>query len=140
MFILLSGCTLPADIQPMQLKSFVSDGCSLFPDGTPKEPKKWCHCCYTHDIGYWKGGTRQQRKNTDLELQQCVHDIDKTLAKSMFSGVRAFGGPYFPTTYRWGYGWPYIRGYKPRSEQEDATIEEKWKEYSQSGQIPFCKQ
>jgi hypothetical protein len=36
----------------------------------------------------------------------------------MLAGVRVGGSPYFPTTYRWGYGWPYPRGYKPLSEEE----------------------
>ncbi|MFC1664881.1 FAD-binding oxidoreductase [Pseudomonadota bacterium] len=135
----LSACNLPGSIQPKQLKSFESDGCSLFPDGTPKEPKKWCDCCYAHDISYWKGGTRQQRLTADQELRQCVQSINKSLSKSMYGGVRTFGGPYFPTTYRWGFGWPYFRGYKPRSKQEDMEIQRKWNEYLQGGKVPFCK-
>jgi len=138
--VLVSGCTAPNDIQPSQLKSFNSDGCSWFPDGTPEQPRKWCHCCYAHDIRYWKGGTREQRKLADLELRQCVQVVDNRLAKSMYGGVRAFGGPFFPTSYRWGFGWPYLRGYKTRSEQENISIENKWKAYLQSGSTPFCKQ
>ena len=135
----LSACSLPGDIQPKQLKSFQSDGCSLFPDGTPKEPGKWCDCCYAHDISYWKGGTREQRLNADQELRQCVLKFDQTLSDSMYGGVRAFGGPYFPTSYRWGFGWPYFRGYLARSQPEEVEIQLKWDEYLHSGKVPFCR-
>jgi hypothetical protein len=40
---------------------------------------------------------------------------NKILADTMYAGVRAGGGPYYFTTYRWGYGWPYGREYKPLS-------------------------
>jgi len=27
----------------------------------------------------------------------------------MFVGVRVGGTPYLPISFRWGYGWPYLR-------------------------------
>ena len=36
----------------------------------------------------------------------------------MYLGVRAGGSPYWPASYRWGYGWPYGRGYRPLTEDE----------------------
>lgn len=36
------------------------------------------------------------------------------------------GGPYYITSYRWGYGWPYGRGYTPLSapERDALAVEE----------------
>ena len=36
----------------------------------------------------------------------------------MLAGVRVGGSPYFPTSFRWGYGWPYPRWYRTLSESE----------------------
>jgi hypothetical protein len=34
-----------------------------------------------------------------------------------------FGGtPYLPTTFRWGYGWPFPRGYKVLTKEEKLKI------------------
>jgi hypothetical protein len=30
----------------------------------------------------------------------------------MLAGVRIGGTPYLPTRFRWGYGWPWPRGYR----------------------------
>ena len=36
----------------------------------------------------------------------------------MLGGVRVGGSPYWPTQFRWGYGWPYPRGYQALSPDE----------------------
>ncbi|MGD8595188.1 MAG: hypothetical protein PVF82_20340, partial [Gammaproteobacteria bacterium] len=91
-----------------ELKPFTSDGCSSFPDGTMKQQSLWLSCCVKHDLSYWKGGTYQERLEADLSLEQCVADIgEPNVAKLMLAGVRVGGSPYWPTTYRWGYGWSY---------------------------------
>lgn len=41
----------------------------------------------------------------------------------MKAGVRIGGSPYFPTPFRWGYGWAYSRGYAPLTELELKTVE-----------------
>ena len=43
----------------------------------------------------------------------------------MLTGVRIGGSPYFPTSYRWGYGWPYPRGYQDLSEDELIDVSKK---------------
>jgi hypothetical protein len=48
---------------------------------------------------------------------------DAALAQTMLAGVRAGGGPYFVTPYRWGYGWPYGRMYQPLDAQEAAQAD-----------------
>jgi len=101
------------------LRPFVSDGCSMFFDGTPAQRDLWRQCCYAHDTAYWRGGTREERTAADRELRSCVDQAeDEALADLMYLGVRAGGSPCWPTPYRWGYGWPYGRGYRALSEAE----------------------
>lgn len=101
------------------LKPFTSDGCSVFPDGTPKQQDLWLNCCIRHDLAYWKGGTFEQRQQADNQLKVCVNDLGMPeIARLMHTGVRIGGTPWLPTGYRWGYGWPYLRGYKPLDKKE----------------------
>jgi len=39
------------------------------------------------------------------------------------AGVRVGGSPFFPTSFRWGYGWPYPRFYGDLSFDERRQIE-----------------
>ncbi|HED34221.1 MAG TPA: hypothetical protein ENJ08_08430 [Gammaproteobacteria bacterium] len=101
------------------LKPFVSDGCSSFPDGTLKQKTLWLQCCIEHDKSYWLGGTYEQKLQADDELKACVAKVGgATLAQVMHRGVRVGGAPWLPTTFRWGYGWPYPRGYKKLTKEE----------------------
>lgn len=94
------------------LKPFTSDGCSAFPDGTFKQKELWLACCTEHDRAYWKGGTYQQRLTADEALQLCVEKVgEPQIAALMMAGVRVGGTPYFPTSFRWGYGWSYPKWY-----------------------------
>ncbi|MCF2859165.1 hypothetical protein L1286_16905 [Pseudoalteromonas sp. SMS1] len=101
------------------ISQFTSDGCSVFPDGTLEQKNLWLSCCSAHDYAYWKGGTYQARLQADLDLKSCVEKVGEAhIAKLMLAGVRVGGSPYFPTTFRWGYGWPYPRFYGPLSQSE----------------------
>jgi len=94
------------------LKPFTTDGCSLFPDGTQKQRDLWLTCCINHDLAYWMGGTSDDRQRSDRELRDCVAQAgEPEIAEVMLTGVRAGGTPYLPTAFRWGYGWPWPRGY-----------------------------
>jgi hypothetical protein len=107
------------------LKPFTSDGCSSFPDGTWEQNTLWLKCCKAHDFAYWKGGTYEERVKADVALQQCVADVgEKEVAALMLSGVRVGGTPFLPTTFRWGYGWPYPRFYGPLSDKEKEEVKE----------------
>jgi len=106
------------------LKPFISDGCSIFPDGNWQSQTLWHSCCLKHDYDYWKGGTQTQRKNSDNALKQCVIELGEAeIAELMLAGVRAGGGPYWPTPYRWGYGWPMGRGYKALTAAEQQQVQ-----------------
>lgn len=107
-----------------ELKPFTSDGCSAFPDGTFEQNTLWLNCCIAHDKAYWQGGTYAERLASDQLLEQCVSDIgEPEIAALMLAGVRVGGTPYLPTSFRWGYGWPYPRGYKPLTAEEKQKVE-----------------
>lgn len=81
---------------------FVSDGCSLFPDGNYRD------CCVAHDRDYYKGGSCKERRASDDRLYQCVRKkgrwYNKFVAPIMWVGVRVLGTSFLPTPYRWGFG------------------------------------
>lgn len=117
------------------LEPFTSDGCSSFPDGTFSQKKLWLSCCVAHDKAYWVGGTFSQRKQADEELQVCVHRVgEEAIAKLMLAGVRVGGSPYWPTSFRWGYGWSYGRGYQELTEAERKVAEKMLAEYEVKAQ------
>jgi hypothetical protein len=117
-FSLLSVVVCAENIKP-----FTSDGCSVFPDGTFAHKELWLACCTAHDYSYWQGGTYEDRLIADQQLQQCVSEVgEPQIAKLMLAGVRVGGSPYFPTSFRWGYGWSYPRLYKSLTAEEKEQI------------------
>lgn len=123
--ILCGLLSISIDGKTVNLKPFISDGCTLFPNGTVENNKLWLHCCVAHDIDYWKGGTQQQRLASDKRLQACVTRLGEAeIATLMLVGVRIGGSPYIPTPYRWGYGWPYARFYNPLSSAENQLVKQ----------------
>ncbi|MGR9051604.1 MAG: hypothetical protein ACU84J_03065, partial [Gammaproteobacteria bacterium] len=123
----LSMLILCATASAGELASFRSDGCSLFPDGTPTQTDLWCACCIKHDIAYWQGGTRAQKRVADQSLRECVERQtgNSVLADTMYYGVTVGGLPVFPTWYRWGYGWSYGRGFRPLEPGEKEIVAQK---------------
>lgn len=109
----------------VEIREFATDGCSRFPDHSLISNHDWCHCCVAHDLAYWRGGTAEERLAADEALRGCVETTtrNRALADVMFAGVRAGGGPYFYTSYRWGYGWKYGRNYRPLSPAEHAVAD-----------------
>lgn len=106
------------------LKPFTSDGCSAFPDGTTAQNTLWLSCCHKHDYDYWKGGTYQERLESDKNLEACVAAVgEPEIALVMLAGVRVGGTPLLPTKFRWGYGWPYPRFYGKLTESELEQVE-----------------
>ena len=117
--ILVSNGSLGADLKP-----FASDGCSACPNGTNKQSVLWLQCCTAHDFAYWQGGTYVQRLDADRELQYCVAALgQKEISLLMLAGVRVGGSPFFPTKFRWGYGWPYPKLYGELTGDERKKIE-----------------
>jgi len=107
-----------------ELVPFVSDGCSMFPDGTLEDATRWQQCCIVHDFAYYAGGPAQLREAADLGLQQCIGAItNQALADLIYVGVRVGGTPTLPTPWRWGYGWKYdpIDGYRALPPEQAAA-------------------
>jgi hypothetical protein len=101
------------------IKPYATDGCSKFPDGTRAHRDLWLKCCTEHDKKYWAGGSYAERANADLELRACVQSVgEPAIAELMLAGVRVGGSPWWPSTFRWGYGWPYTHGYKVLTQDE----------------------
>ncbi len=123
-----------------QLEPFISDGCSLFPDGTPLQQELWCECCIAHDIAYWQGGSRKQKQAADQALRECVarRTGNGLLADAMYYGVSMGGSPVFPTWYRWGYGWRYGRGFQSLNRYEKQQVEEELEHYRLSSSQSSC--
>ena len=117
----------------IKLASFTTDGCSSFPDGTLEHRELWLSCCTAHDLAYWQGGTAEQRENADIALERCVSKVgEPAVAALMLAGVRVGGSPYWPTKFRWGYGWPFLRGYKALSDKEKLQVQLRLTEMKQT--------
>ncbi len=116
-----------------KLTEFSTDICSRFPDGLPGKLPKWRDCCIEHDIYYWLGGTKEQRKRADTKLAHCVANKGgRTLdiiGKGMYVGVRLGGAPWFNLSYSWGYGWTnnYIEILKPYGPGKGHSLKRKIK-------------
>lgn len=121
---LFSGCTgVP---ESRVLKPFSSDGCSSFPNGTGEDKNLWLNCCVEHDYDYWKGGTYEQRLASDKRLKMCVSQSGKPeIAYLMLAGVRVGGSPFWPTSFRWGYGWDYPSFYGELTDQQRQQVQDK---------------
>ncbi len=121
---LLIALLFLSSAQAGELKPFTSDGCSAFPDGTWEQRTLWLTCCTAHDYAYWKGGTFAQRVEADEQLRSCVAQVgNPDIARLMMMGVRVGGSPFWPTRFRWGYGWPYPRSYGPLTGEERQQLE-----------------
>ena len=126
LLMLLANSAFADDLAP-----FTTDGCSFYPDGTYEHKRLWKACCVAHDYAYWQGGTRDQRRVADAGLRSCIANLGKkSTAALMHFGVRIGGAPYFPTKYRWGYGWKYYRGYGELSPEELKQAQDKLELFS----------
>lgn len=136
LFLLLCSPVMAQDT----LRPFTTDGCSLFPDRSLIGKTDWCDCCLQHDFAYWRGGSADARLRADQELSACVLRItgDKTLSELMYTGVRSGGGPYFFTTYRWGYGWAYGKGYAELTTEETAEADRLERKYREEHPVLAC--
>ena len=109
--VAFTGCTRPSQIQPSDLRAFTTDGCSGgFPEGPPGHPNLWCDCWRRarpdllegRHMGAASSGGREAQGMRDGEAPGVDRHGDE-------AGVRVGGTPYLPTSYRWAYGWPFLR-------------------------------
>lgn len=127
-------------VAAQQLKPFKSDGCSMFPDRM-QVLGDWCSCCVDHDIAYWQGGTKFQKDSADQCLRECVWSVtfSDALADAMYRGVEVGGSAFFPTWYRWGYGWKFGRGYDSLSVSQLDSVQMYLNRYFSILPVAPCK-
>jgi len=102
-----------------QLKSFESDGCTMFANGTISQPNLWKHCCFEHDLRYWFGGSNGDVDASDLELRACVKQVaGQSWANLIYNGVRAGHSSPVKSKYVWSWGWDPVRDLSPLSTEE----------------------
>lgn len=113
----------PALYAESKLKPFETDGCTMFVDGTPKNPGLWRNCCVEHDLRYWFGGSKADMDATDVRLKSCVEKVaGATWANIIYSGVRAGHHSPVKNKTQWNWGWVEKREYKPLTLPEVAVI------------------
>lgn len=97
----LTGCGFSGE-DPRQ-----PDGCSMVPDFD------FTNCCEAHDAIYWEGGTEAARLEADQAFEKCVINKGHSVIGPLYyTGVRVFGTPHLPTSWRWGFGKDYPTGYE----------------------------
>ncbi|MBS1970532.1 MAG: hypothetical protein JSU04_09495 [Bdellovibrionales bacterium] len=105
------------------LRNFVTDYCTMFPEGTPQKPDLWKHCCFEHDLRYWFGGDSADLDFADESLRQCVKDVAGNFwANLMYKGVREGHSSPVKNQYHWSWGWDPERMDSPLSEAEKTLI------------------
>ncbi|HQS58124.1 MAG: hypothetical protein B7Y56_04160 [Gallionellales bacterium 35-53-114] len=120
MLALLAACQVSG---PTRLQPFTTDGCSRFPEGTHAHRDLWHQCCTEHDKKYWAGGSAEERMSADEALHACVKSVGKPeIAALMLAGVRVGGSPWWPSAFRWGYGWPFSNGYRALTPEEQEQV------------------
>lgn len=115
----LLASTSLAKASESKLHTFETDGCTLFVDGTSSKPNLWKHCCISHDLRYWFGGTKEDMDTEDLRLKLCVEKAaGPRWAGLIYYGVRM--GHYSPikNKYQWAWGWSPKRSYQKSSQTE----------------------
>lgn len=88
---------------------FFTDGCTAWPDKVVHQ------CCVVHDMDYWCGGSREDRKLADSRLRECAEAIygeesGPFLGWMLEAGATAGGSPHLRTSWRWGFGHDYAEG------------------------------
>ncbi|MBC7503562.1 hypothetical protein H7169_01195 [Candidatus Gracilibacteria bacterium] len=84
------------------LYPYISDGCTLYEDDDYRD------CCEAHDRAYWQGGPLYKKLVADANLYACIAEKGHDFRENwMFAGVLFGGNPGLPTTFRWGFGFPY---------------------------------
>jgi len=105
-FLNISFATFNLYANQLELRSFESDGCTMFIDGPPANPGLWRPCCLQHDLRYWFGGDQIDLDQADLRLKSCVLKLaGNTWAELIYTGVRL--GHHAPVKNKthWSWGW-----------------------------------
>lgn len=120
-----SSTTLPSASVLRTLGPFMTDGCSVQPDGELYKMERWQPCCIEHDKKYWAGGSEDMRTRADLDFRSCLADLGMNQFATMlwYNAIRMAGEPFLDFTWRWGYGWQPARPYSAFSAEEIKQLE-----------------
>lgn len=104
--IILFALAAPKAEAANTLKTYVTDGCTMFVDGPSRRPGLWLHCCEEHDMRYWFGGSIPEMDRADLRLKACVNKVaGKTWSEIIYAGVRAGHSSPIKNKTHWSWGW-----------------------------------
>ena len=124
-FIVLSLFTSLAFAKEETLKPLTTDYCTNYPEGTPKQPDLWKHCCLLHDMTFWAGGMSSERMQADLDLRSCIEETGaRDQAKLIYFAVRI--ASYSPIKYpskKWNNAWKNRMSYQELSAQDIDQLE-----------------
>jgi len=89
-------------------KPFVYDGCTFFVDSLLWNDFE--RACLMHDIAYWHGGTKEEKKTADTKLKEAIQDsglLGNIVAYPAYVAVRMFGDSWLTKSVdaHWGFGW-----------------------------------
>ena len=92
-------------VNAQTIKPFSSDLCTHYPNHNKKGSlRPYTECCFRHDLEYWIGGSRADRRRADKNLMACFEEKSTVgRSKIVHAGVRIFGKKY------WGYAWKYTK-------------------------------
>ncbi len=87
------------------LRPFKTDGCTGWFDQSFKYD--WKKCCVIHDLYFWAGGEKSDRKNADKKLRQCVKEVSNGFhAGLIYFGVKTGSlSPFKIPSKKWGNAW-----------------------------------
>jgi hypothetical protein len=106
------------------LKPFLTDYCTGYAEGTRAQPDLWKHCCVEHDLYFWAGGSRDDRKATDLRLKHCVEATGAVeVARLIYAAVTVGGAsPIRFKTKEWGHAFANRERYLALTTQETSLV------------------
>lgn len=106
------------------LKPFLTDFCTSYAEGTRSQPDLWKHCCIEHDLYFWAGGSKADRKATDIRLRDCVAATGaETHARLIYTAVSIGGAsPIRFKTKQWGHAFENRERYQSLSLEETNLV------------------
>lgn len=109
-----------------ELAPFETDFCTGYIEGTLDNPEAWKLCCVEHDMFFWAGGSKEDRKKADLNLRACVEESGHPKhAALIYYSVRL--GSYSPIKFsgkKWNFGWPFRPTHQELSNDDLDQIED----------------
>lgn len=104
------------------IRPFATDGCSdggiqklVLTNINPLFARDVLLACLEHDFAYWQGGPMKRKAAADQVMRAWIqtaeqrHGITFPIGTLYRAAVTAFGAPWLPTSFRWGYGWTWPR-------------------------------